>query len=177
MIEAGIIGAAGYTGGELIRILDAHPEVSLSFLHSQSQTGEKLSTVHRDLFHLDMTFTDQLETDVDVIFLCMGHGRSATFMEDHTLPARTKVVDLSHDFRLNGAQGFVYGLPELQRGVDRKGTSGSQPRLLCHRDSTGSTAAGGSAADPAGRAHPCNHGLDRRGPATQCYLALCLAQQ
>ena len=115
MINAGIYGAAGYTGGELLRILKNHPGVEIDFIHSESQAGKHVAEVHQDLFDLDMRFTDQIGTQVDLIFLCMGHGRSATFMEQHSFGENVKVIDLSHDFRIDGTHDFIYGLPELQR--------------------------------------------------------------
>ena len=114
MIKAGIIGAAGYTGGELIRILTQHPEVQLTFCQSQSQAGKKISSVHHDLFHQDLFFTGEIG-EADVLFFCMGHGRSKALMEEHKFPANTKIIDLSHDFRIDGNHNFIYGLPELQK--------------------------------------------------------------
>ncbi len=121
MIKAGIIGGAGYTGGELIRLLLHHPHVTLSFVHSKSSAGQPLHAVHHDLLgDTDMAFTDELGADVDVLFLCTGHGEAKKFLAAHPQPASVAVIDLSNDFRLNAnkifqQRNFVYGLPELNR--------------------------------------------------------------
>jgi len=118
MIKAGIIGGAGYTAGELLRILLYHPEVEIVFVQSSSNAGNSVSDVHVDLLgETDLIFTDELPFDkADVIFLCMGHGKSAEFFEKTNLPANLKVIDLSHDFRLKReGNEFIYGLPELNR--------------------------------------------------------------
>ncbi|MFZ3272975.1 MAG: N-acetyl-gamma-glutamyl-phosphate reductase [Lutibacter sp.] len=120
MIKAGIIGGAGYTAGELIRLLVNHSNVALDFVNSTSNAGNDIHAVHRDLLgSLDMKFTDKVNENVDVLFLCLGHGNSKKFLEEHQFSKYTKIIDLSNDFRLkNDAvfQGneFVYGLPELQ---------------------------------------------------------------
>jgi N-acetyl-gamma-glutamyl-phosphate reductase len=119
MIKAGIIGAAGYTGGELIRILATHPEVELVYAHSRSQAGAPLSEWHEGLLGgSSLCFSGELRFDFDVLFLCMGHGESAKLLAGHELPERLLVIDLSQDFRW--APGFVYGLPELQRAAIRQ---------------------------------------------------------
>jgi len=122
MISVGIIGGAGYAAGELIRILLNHPYVEISFIHSRSNAGEAITRVHQDLEgDTDLRFTDTVNTGVDLLFLCMGHGNAKPFLDSITLPEPTKVIDLSSDFRLppesNTAyrQPFVYGLPELNR--------------------------------------------------------------
>jgi len=118
MIKVGIVGGAGYTAGELIRILLRHPYAELIWIHSSSNAGNDVSDVHSDLVgECELTFSDQMDFDaVDVIFLCMGHGKSATFMKGHRLPEHLKVIDLSNDFRLNRDNNeFIYGLPELNR--------------------------------------------------------------
>jgi N-acetyl-gamma-glutamyl-phosphate reductase len=118
-IKAGIIGGAGYTGGETIRLLLNHPEAELTFVHSRSNAGNLLQAVHPDLIgETDLKFTDLLQQDVDVIFLCLGHGESKKFLEENKINASVKVIDLSHDFRLGDTlpgREFVYGLPELNR--------------------------------------------------------------
>jgi N-acetyl-gamma-glutamyl-phosphate reductase len=118
-IKAGIIGGAGYTGGETIRLLINHPEAELIFVHSRSNAGNPLHAVHPDLIgETDLNFTDSLQQDVDVIFLCLGHGESKKFLEENKINASVKVIDLSHDFRLGDTlpgREFVYGLPELNR--------------------------------------------------------------
>lgn len=116
MIKAGIIGGAGYTAGELIRILLNHPEAEVTFVHSTSNAGNKISDVHKDLLgETDLVFSSEMNfSNLDVIFLCMGHGKSVEFMENNTLPDHLKVIDLSHDYRMKReGNTFVYGLPEL----------------------------------------------------------------
>jgi N-acetyl-gamma-glutamyl-phosphate reductase len=116
-IKAGVIGGAGYTGGELLRILVNHPDVEIYFVHSNSNAGNPLHKVHSDLLgSTDILFTDQLKDDADVIFLCLGHGDAAKFLQANPQLLKTKIIDLSHDFRLNAAgNDFIYGLPELQK--------------------------------------------------------------
>lgn len=120
-VKAGIIGGAGYTGGEAIRILVNHPDVDLVFVHSNSNAGNRLSDVHADLLgDTEMRFTDELRTDVDVLFLCVGHGDARKFLEAHPIPESVRIIDLSQDFRLAagnsiGRRRFVYGLPEMNR--------------------------------------------------------------
>ena len=121
MVRVGIIGGAGYTGGEAIRILLNHPDVELAFVHSNSNGGNRLSDVHIDLLgETDMRFTDQLRTDVDALMLCVGHGDARKFLEATPIPDSVRIIDLSQDFRLQatasiGSRQFVYGLPELNR--------------------------------------------------------------
>jgi N-acetyl-gamma-glutamyl-phosphate reductase len=118
-IKAGIIGGAGYTGGETIRLLLNHPQVSLSFVHSRSNAGNPLHSVHTDLIgETDLKFSDSIGTDVDVIFLCLGHGESKKFLAENQLNPAARIIDLSQDFRLgekSGEREFVYGLPELNK--------------------------------------------------------------
>lgn len=119
MIQAGIIGGGGYTAGELIRILTYHPEVELSFVHSKSQAGNPIHSIHTDLLgEINLDFTDTVDFGVDVIFLCMGHGQSKAFLEANNIPEELVVIDLSHDYRLD--PNFVYGLPELNREAIRQ---------------------------------------------------------
>jgi N-acetyl-gamma-glutamyl-phosphate reductase len=126
MIEVGIIGGAGYTAGELIRILLNHPKTAINFVHSTSNAGTKISTIHQDLVgSLDMKFTDEINPNVDVLFLCLGHGNSKAFLEKNQISGKTKIIDLSNDFRLDndkviGDKSFVYGLPELQKEAIQK---------------------------------------------------------
>jgi N-acetyl-gamma-glutamyl-phosphate reductase len=117
MIRTGIIGGAGYTAGELCRILYHHPQASVEFVSSQSQKGRPIHEVHTDFKgEWDKVFSGPDLKGVDVIFLCMGHGKSAGFLQNHNLPSHVRVIDLSHDFRLKSGQNdFVYGLPELNR--------------------------------------------------------------
>jgi len=116
MIKAGIIGGAGYTAGELIRILVNHPDVEIVFVHSESNAGNKLYNVHSGLYgDTEMIFSDSFDlNDIDVLFLCSGHGKSTEFWNNNERPEGLKVVDLAQDFR-DESCGYVYGLPELQR--------------------------------------------------------------
>lgn len=117
-IKVGIAGGAGYTGGETIRLLLNHPDIQLKFVHSRSNAGNPLHHVHPDLIgETELTFTDTLQ-EVDVLFLCLGHGESKKFLQENSIPAATKIIDLSQDFRLGEPSGeriFVYGLPEINR--------------------------------------------------------------
>src|SRR5688572_25960404 len=100
-IKAGIIGGAGYTGGETIRLLLNHPYAELTFVHSRSNAGNPLHSAHPDLLgETELKFTDTIQNDVDVVFLCLGHGESKKFLQDNAIPAKVKVIDLSQDFRL-----------------------------------------------------------------------------
>ncbi|MCB7480695.1 N-acetyl-gamma-glutamyl-phosphate reductase [Christiangramia sediminis] len=122
MIEAGIIGGAGYTAGELIRILLNHPEVHLNFVFSTSQPGKPLSSIHQDLIgETEIKFTDKINSEADVIFLCLGHGNSKKFLAENQFSEKTKIVDLSTDFRQKSEDhDFVYGLPELNKDHIKK---------------------------------------------------------
>lgn len=118
MINVGIIGGAGYTAGELLRILLNHPDVHIQFVHSTSNAGNKISQVHTDMIgESDLIFSSDLPLNkVDVIYLCMGHGKSKEFIKKHHLPGKLKIIDLSHDFRIKSEDhDFIYGLPELNR--------------------------------------------------------------
>jgi N-acetyl-gamma-glutamyl-phosphate reductase len=121
LINVGIIGGAGYTGGELLRLLVHHPNVAISFVHSQSQAGKPVTDTHTDLLgDTDLVFTNELGTNVDVLFLCVGHGDARKFLDANPIPDTVKIIDLSQDFRLTeksalGNRQFVYGLPELNR--------------------------------------------------------------
>lgn len=120
-IKAGIIGGAGYTGGELIRLLLTHPHAHLEFVHSKSNAGKPVQSVHQDLLgDTDLNFTDQLKESVDILFLCVGHGEAKNFLQETEINSKTRIIDLSNDFRLKenssiGKRKFVYGLPELNR--------------------------------------------------------------
>ncbi|MDR0394823.1 MAG: N-acetyl-gamma-glutamyl-phosphate reductase [Tannerella sp.] len=118
MIKVGIIGGAGYTAGELIRLLINHPDVEILFVNSTSNAGNKLTDVHEGLYgETDLMFTDDLLPDeIDLLFFCTAHGDTKKFMETHTLPEKLKVIDLSQDYRIaSPSHEFVYGLPELNR--------------------------------------------------------------
>jgi N-acetyl-gamma-glutamyl-phosphate reductase len=118
-ITAGIVGGAGYTGGETIRLLLNHPNVELTFVHSRSNAGNALHTVHPDLLgETQLKFTDTLQEKAAVLFLCLGHGESKKFLQDNKISPDTSVIDLSQDFRLGDTideRVFVYGLPEINR--------------------------------------------------------------
>ncbi|MBI3258329.1 MAG: N-acetyl-gamma-glutamyl-phosphate reductase [Ignavibacteriae bacterium] len=116
-IRAGIIGAAGYTGGEIIRLLLMHPHVEISFAHSNSNAGKYIHEVHTDIYgDTDMKFTSIFESSADVLFLCAGHGEAMKFMNEQNLASHTRIIDLSQDFRWRESKwNFVYGLPELHR--------------------------------------------------------------
>jgi N-acetyl-gamma-glutamyl-phosphate reductase len=119
MINVGIVGGAGYTAGELLRILIHHPKVQIQFVHSNSNAGNPISDVHLDLLgETDLVFTDQILPTIEVLFSCMGHGNSKTFLEKNSLDPNIKIIDLSRDFRLKAdAKNFVYGLPELNKAA------------------------------------------------------------
>ncbi len=122
MIQAGIVGGAGYTAGELIRILLNHPQARLAFVQSSSNAGNPVYQVHRDLLgDTEMTFVaEPAFTRCDVLFLCMGHGKSKEFLAARSIPEQVGIIDLSHDYRLKATgNDFVYGLPELNREVIR----------------------------------------------------------
>lgn len=116
-INVGIIGAAGYTAGELLRLLVNHPKVVVAQIQSKSQAGKKVTEIHSDLTgDLDLDFTSEIvSSDLDVVFLCKGHGESEKLLKEHSELMGKKIVDLSQDFRLIGDHDFVYGLPELNR--------------------------------------------------------------
>jgi N-acetyl-gamma-glutamyl-phosphate reductase len=127
-IRAGIMGAAGYTGGELIRLLVNHPEAEIAFAHSKSQAGRKLASVHAGLDgDTDLVFSESANEPADVVFLCMGHGESKALLEKTSFPEGTKIVDLSQDFRITGNHDFVYGLPELNREKIRSARNIANP--------------------------------------------------
>lgn len=118
-IKIGILGGAGYTGGELLRILIHHPQAEIVFVHSKSKFGSYISSVHQDLIgETKLKFTNATNKPVDVIFLCVGHGEAQKILAEHNFPVQVKIIDLSQDFRINeaGNSTFVYGLPELNKG-------------------------------------------------------------
>jgi len=121
MIKAGIIGGSGYTGGELIRILLNHPKTTIDFVYSTTRAGKPVSDTHEDLLGTtNLTFTNRINPEVDVLFLCLGHGNSSAFLHENTFSSHTRIIDLSNDFRLQKdavfeGKEFVYGLPELQK--------------------------------------------------------------
>jgi len=125
-LEIGIIGGAGYTAGELLRILLNHAKVNINFVYSTSNAGNKIYKVHQDLIGTtEIEFTSKIHTEVDVLFLCLGHGNSKAFLEKNTFSEHTKIIDLSNDFRLSAdknfeGKDFVYGLPELNKDAIKK---------------------------------------------------------
>ncbi len=135
MIKIGILGAAGYTGGELIRLLLNHPEAEIVFANSESNAGNPVAEVHEGLYgETDLKFTDQMPfEDVDVVFFCFGHGKSEAFLKEHTIPEHAKIIDLAQDFRIRRQEAgdrihdFVYGLPELNRTEIQKAKHVANP--------------------------------------------------
>jgi N-acetyl-gamma-glutamyl-phosphate reductase len=135
-IKIGIIGGAGYTAGELLHILLNHPQAEIKFVHSNSHAGHKIYEAHSDLFgETELTFTDKLDTNVDVLFLCVGHGKAIEFMEKNDIPGNIRMIDLSQDFRLKGdysspngvTRKFIYGLPEFRRDEIKKARNIANP--------------------------------------------------
>jgi N-acetyl-gamma-glutamyl-phosphate reductase len=118
MIKVGILGAAGYTGGELIRLLLNHPEAEIVFANSESNAGNPVADIHEGLLgETDLRFSSELPfSQVDVIFFCFGHGKSEQFLKEHAVPDHVRIIDLAQDFRLAApGNDFVYGLPEINR--------------------------------------------------------------
>jgi N-acetyl-gamma-glutamyl-phosphate reductase len=133
MIKAGIIGGAGYTGGELIRLLINHPKVAIDFVQSGSNAGNVLSKVHTDLIgETDILFSATHHYDVDVIFFCAGHGEAKKFVQENDIPSHIKLIDIGNDFRLAAdasvkGRNFVYGLPEINREATKQADSVANP--------------------------------------------------
>lgn len=133
MINIGIIGGSGYTAGELIRILMYHPNVNIDFVYSTTNSGKPLSVAHHDLLgDIEMNFTDVVNPNVNVVFLCLGHGKSISFLEENKFASHTKIIDLGNDFRLNKdanfeGKEFIYGLPELNKAEIKKANYISNP--------------------------------------------------
>ncbi len=126
MIKAGIIGGSGYTGGELIRILINHPEVEIDFVYSTTRAGKAVSSAHADLLGTtNLNFVGNINPEIDLVFLCLGHGNSTKFLDENQFSKNTKIIDLSTDFRLQvdsnfGGKEFIYGLPELNTSEIRE---------------------------------------------------------
>ncbi len=133
MKTVGIIGGSGYTGGELLRLVINHPSLILDFIYSTTRPGDLVSETHQDLLgQVELKFTDQVNTKVDVIFLCLGHGNSLKFLENHPFSDATFIIDLSNDFRLKKdakfkQREFVYGLPEINKIAIKKAKSIANP--------------------------------------------------
>ena len=117
MVKVGILGAAGYTGGELIRLLINHPQAEIVFANSESNAGNKVYDVHEGLMgDTELEFTSEMPFDqVDVVFFCFGHGKSEAFLKEHNIPANVKIIDMAQDFRIKGNHDYVYGLPEIHK--------------------------------------------------------------
>jgi N-acetyl-gamma-glutamyl-phosphate reductase len=132
-IKAGIIGGAGYTGGEVLRLLLLHPTMEICFVHSRSNAGKAVSQLHQDLIgNTSLCFTDTIDYNVDVLFLCLGHGESRQFLEQYALPDHIRIIDLTNDFRLRennkiGSRTFIYGLPELNKDQIKKASAIANP--------------------------------------------------
>jgi N-acetyl-gamma-glutamyl-phosphate reductase len=132
-IRVGVVGGAGYTGGELLRLLINHPFVNISFIHSRSNAGNTVSSIHQDLLgETDLTFAADLSSDIEVLFLCVGHGEARKFLTENSIAANVKVIDLSQDFRLQEQASidnrtFVYGLPELNKAQIRTAQNIANP--------------------------------------------------
>ena len=144
MIKIGILGGAGYTAGELIRLLLNHPYAQIVFVNSESNAGNLITDIHEGLYgETDLRFTDQMPFDeVDVIFFCFGHGKSEAFLREHDVPARVKIIDLAQDFRLQPStpchgtflthptpecHDYVYGLPEINKEQIAKASHVANP--------------------------------------------------
>ncbi len=133
MIKAGIIGGAGYTGGEMLRILINHPQVEIAFVNSTSNAGNLISDVHTDLLgDTNLRFTGEISQNIDVLFLCVGHGDSKKFLAANPINDNIKIIDLSQDFRLahnsqHTTRNFVYGLPELNREAIKSASNIANP--------------------------------------------------
>lgn len=133
MIKAGIIGGSGYTGGELIRLLSHHPAVEIDFVYSTTKAGDSLALAHPDLIgQTELSFLDQVNSKVDVVFLCLGHGNSSQFLKQHSFSTDTSIIDLSNDFRLKEdsqfvGKEFIYGLPELNKTAIEKAQAIANP--------------------------------------------------
>ncbi len=141
-IRAGIVGGAGYTGGEMLRVLLNHPNVAITFVHSKSNAGNYIYEIHTDLFgDTELKFTGELTEDIDVLFLCVGHGDARKFLETHSIPVSVRIIDLSQDFRhkekssvynhtagfKTESRNFIYGLPELNRDKIKSAANVANP--------------------------------------------------
>ena len=132
-LNIGIVGGAGYTGGELVRVLVRHAQVLINFVHSTSSAGQLVSSVHTDLIgDTNLVFTNKLQDTIDILFLCVGHGEAVKFLASNAIPPKIKIIDLSQDFRLaasskQGERNFVYGLPELNKVAIQKAQNIANP--------------------------------------------------
>ena len=133
MKKVGIIGGSGYTGGELIRLVLAHPELDLDFVYSSTKSDIPLTNIHQDLLgNTNLKFTKIVNLNVDILYLCLGHGNSISFLKENSFSENTLIVDLGNDFRLKNDENFNsrkfdYGLPERQRESIEKSNSIANP--------------------------------------------------
>ena len=126
-IKIGVVGAAGYTGGELIRILINHPNAEIVFLNSKSNSGKLVSSVHTDLIgETELSFVDSFSNEIDALFICLGHGEARKWLLINSIGSKAKIIDLSQDHRISDS-GFVYGLPELNKETIKKATKIANP--------------------------------------------------
>ena len=142
MIKVGIIGGAGYTAGELIRLLLNHPEAEIVFINSSSNAGNKITDVHEGLYgETDLVFTDQLPLEeIDVLFFCTAHGDTRKFLESHNVPEELRIIDLSMDYRIASPEhDFIYADPHPPCHLQSEARS--QSGLLCHLHTIGAAAA------------------------------------
>ena len=127
MIKVGVVGSSGYVAGELVRCLVHHPKVEIDFLYSHSNAGKPVSDIHTDLIeYSDLVFTQVINPETDIVFLCTGHGNSSKFLSEHKFSKNTKIIDLSNDFRVNNDK-FVYGLVEHNRELIKKSNYVANP--------------------------------------------------
>lgn len=133
MKKVGIIGGSGYTGGELIRLILQHPELEIDFVFSTTQAGKKITFAHPDLLgRTDLVFSDTINPEINVLYLCLGHGKCRDFLKSNSFSKETLIIDLGNDFRLEKSykfksKSFVYGLPELQKEKIKKASAIANP--------------------------------------------------
>jgi len=134
-IKVGILGGAGYTAGELIRLLTNHPEVEIAWVNSESNAGNRITDVHEGLYgETDMSFTSEMPfSEADVLFFCFGHGKSEAFLKEHRVPDSVRIIDLAQDFRLDARwQRLRLRLARNQPRAHPQSAPRGQPRMLCH---------------------------------------------
>ena len=186
MIKCGIIGGAGYTAGELIRLLLNHPDAELTFINSSSNAGNKITDVHGGLYgETDLVFTSELPLDsIDLLFFCTAHGDTKKFMESHTVPENVKIIDLSMDYRIEGpgfsAAGDCFDREQAVRvrpaGIepppDLQRPAYSEPRLFRYLHPIGRIAVGEALDAEFRLACQCHHGIDGSGREAFFHLSL-----
>lgn len=174
MIKCGIIGGAGYTAGELIRLLLNHPDAELTFINSSSNAGNKITDVHGGLYgETDLVFTSELPLDsIDLLFFCTAHGDTKKFMESHTVPENVKIIDLSMDYRIEGPEhDFVYGPAGIEPPPDCNARHIATPVVSLLASNW--RIAVGEALDVEFRlACQCHHGIDGSGREAFFHLSL-----